>query len=271
MSPAVLSIALGAWPAAAAETPHHHAPLESDSTGAGAIIEMPGGVQVMQIPAVTDTATAMPRIHLAWGAPWGEAGARDHIAPACGDTAAIDTLYLSLDPVADRPQFVGWLATLYFRAAPGDTLRSHWRYTTGGPGRSPVTIEVADARTAMAGEVAWSEVQAFGGGYWDHTPSSARLRMVAAVDVAKAPSIQGGRRYTLARVLVRRPQSEASGCGAPLCVELATVQGTFSAVQGEPEPLSNVGPRFVRYQDPRGLACDGARAPRTPAQRRLRR
>ncbi len=255
-SPAALLIALCLWVLpAAAETQPRRAPLESDSTGAGALIEMPGGVMVRQIPAVTDTSRAMPRIYLAWGAPWGMPGARDHIAPACGDTAAFDTLYLSMDPVTTRPQFVGWLATLYFKSATGDSLRPHWRYSSGGPGRSPMRNEVADARTRMPGPQPWGELQAFGGGYLDHSASSARLRMVAAVDVLKAPVLLGGRRYTLARVLVRRPASAEDGCGVPMCVELATLQCTFSASQDGQEPVSNRGERFVRYQDEAGAAC----------------
>ena len=233
------------------------APADSASTGLGPAIEMPGGVLVRQIPSKTDTSRAMPRIFLAWGAPFGEAGAREETRFAGGDTSVADTLYLSMDPVSTRPQFVGWLATLYFRAAPGDTLSSHWQYSSGGPGRAPLRNEVADARTPMPGPAAWPEVQAFGGGHMDHTPSSARLRMVAAVDVTRAPVLLGGRRYTLARVIVPRPAA-VEGCDRPLCVELATLQCTFSAQQGGQEPVSNLGHRLVRYQDPQGVACDGA-------------
>ena len=252
--PSLIALIATIAPVHAQDTPP--APADSAGSGLGPTIEMPGGIQVRQIPSQTDTSRAMPRIFLSWGAPFGEAGARDQTSFICGDTSTVDTLYLSMDPVSTRPQFVGWLATLYFKAAPGDTLSSHWQYSTGGEGRAPLRNEVADARTPMPGPAAWPEVQAFGGGHMDHTPSSARLRMVAAVDVTRAPVLLGGRRYTLARIIVPRPPAQ-EGCARPLCVELATIQCTFSAHQGGQEPISNVGHRLVRYQDPLGVACDG--------------
>ncbi len=248
-----------------------HAHVHDAADSVGARIEMPGGVEVVQLPAETDTSRSIPRIYLAWGAPWGELGARDHISPACDDTAAVDTLYLSMDPISTRPQFVGWLATLYFKAAPGDTLRSHWQYTSGGPGRSPVRNEVADARTPMPGASGWPQLQAFGGGHWDHSASSGRLRMVAAVDVLKAPVLLGGRRYTLGRILIRRPPADAEGCGPPMCIELATLQCTFSAHRTGEEPVSNIGQRFVRYQDAEGVACESDAPTKPGGKRRARR
>lgn len=242
---------LAAFPAHAQEAPDSSAHTH-DPAGA-----LPPGVNVVQVPTHADTSRVMPRIFLAWGAPFGEAGSREHIAYTCGDTAATDTLYVSMDPIAMRPRFVGWLATLYFRAAPGDTLPAFWRYSTGLPGRSPVRNEVADARTPMPGRAAWPELQAFGGGHMDHTGSSARLRMVAAVDLTKAPQLTPGSRYTLARVIVRRPAATDEECGRPMCVELATIQCTFGEHTGQ-EPVSHVGQRFVRLNDPDGVACTEA-------------
>lgn len=235
-------------------------PADSGAHSHEMVSDLPAGVRLQQVPTSADTSRVMPRIFLAWGAPFGLPGARDKLAYACGDTAATDTLYVSMDPVSVRPNFIGWLATLYFRAAPGDTLVDFWKYTTGGPGRSPVRNEVADARTLMPGSPAWPELQAFGGGHWDHTGASARLRMVAAVDINKAPLLLPGRRYTLGRVIVRRPASGEDGCGRPMCVELATIQCTFGA-HTESEPVSHVGQRFVRLNDPAGTVCGEA----TPA------
>jgi len=245
---------------ALAPTAHAQAPpgtADSAAHAHGAVGELPAGMSVRQVPTHADTSRVMPRIYLAWGAPFGQPGARDHIAQACGDTAATDTLYVSMDPMAVRPRFIGWLATLYFRAAPGDTLPAFWQYATGGPGRSPVRNEVADARTPMPGEPAWPELQAFGGGHMDHTGSSARLRMVAAVDLNKAPLLVPGRRYTLARVIVRRPATTEAGCGRAMCVELATIQCTFGEHTAQ-EPVSHVGQRFARMNDPQGEACGDA-------------
>lgn len=225
--------------------------------------EVPEGMEVVQVPTRADTSRAMPRIFLSWGAPFGEPGSRREMNYTCGDTSAVDTLYLSMDPVASRPQFIGWLATLYFKAAPGDTLRPFWRYTTGGPGRSPVRVEVADSRTSMPGRIGWPELQAFGGGFWDHTASSGRLRIVAAVDVLHSPPLPGPLRYTLGAVLVRRPPATPDDCAAPMCVELATIQCTFGQHSAF-EPISNQGVRFVGLQDPAGEACGADAATARP-------
>lgn len=198
------------------------------------------------------------QLYLSWGAPWGMKGARQTLTPACGDTTAVDTLYLSFFPGRPSDMFMGFSGELYFRTATHDTLGAWWHMeskTGENPGNVQVEFGPADD---MPGVQPWT---AAGQGLAriTRTSDAMHLLLLYAVSVEAAGAIDSNRVYTLARVLVRhRRAAQLAGCGQPVCVEW--VSGKFGfAIKDEPEVRR--GERFVTYGGG-ATACDAARGPR---------
>ncbi len=198
------------------------------------------------------------QLYLSWGAPWGMKGARTSLTPACNDTTAVDTLYLSFYPGRPSDMFMGFSAELYFRTASGDTLGSWWHMdskTGENPGNVQVEFGPSDN---MPGVQPWT-ANGQSLARIEHTPDAMRLRMLFAVSVEAAGAIDSTRTYTLARVLVRHKRAgRLAGCGQPVCVEWASAKFGF-AIKDEPEVRR--GERFVTYGGS-ASACDVARGPR---------
>jgi hypothetical protein len=207
-----------------------------------------GGPQSSQPPAPPQS-SASARIFLTWHAPYGQPRASDQLFAACGDTSGLDTLYMCLDPGRDTDHLVGITATVYFWAAAGETLGTHWSFGDGQdferlrvefnpasvPGVEPVCPEAAVARAA-----------------YTRTVASGKLLLIVAVPEAQGRSIRGGTMYALARVLVPRPQSRFPGCDRGICIEW-----TFSSIAYDvaDEPQINHGQKFVSWNSVNGKSC----------------
>lgn len=201
---------------------------------------------------------AEAQLFLSWGAPWGSPGARTSFVPACSDTLAVDTLYLSFVPGREAVRFAGFTADLAFHAPAADTLGSWWHMESkGGANGGNLLVEfgpwgeAGPAQPWRAGGQGFTQLE--------RRPDEMRLRILFAVSQAVAGPVVSDSMYSLCRVLVRHRRTDRlAGCGQPVCVEW--VRGTLAfALKDAPEVRR--GERFVSWG--RG-ACESFRGPRVP-------
>jgi hypothetical protein len=186
------------------------------------------------------------RFYIAWGAPYGQPGARENTRAAC-DSAALDTLYLSFDSVGDASALLAATATLHFWPAPGETLASHWRFDQRGARygglRAELNPEIGLTRAWDSGGT--------GGMKYRSIASGGTIRLVYAVPSALARPVKGGQTYPLARVFVPRPPV-GQQCERPVCIEWEMGSLAFSRKN---EPTSRRGSRFVSWGSPNSAVC----------------
>jgi len=201
------------------------------------------------------------QLFVAWGAPWGMPHASSVLTPACADTTAIDTLYLSFYPGRASEHFTGFSALLDFHSVSGDTLGSWWHMESkGGENGGNLQVEFGPSPT-IPGKQAWTQ-SGQGFSMLERTPTNMRMRILFAVSLDQAGPIDANGTYTLCRVLVRhRRAGRLAGCGQPVCVELASARLGF-ALKDEPEVKR--GERFASY-GAGAKGCDTLRGPRLPA------
>jgi len=196
------------------------------------------------------SAPTEPRIFLSWNAPFGTPGATATLTAACPDSAAYDTLYLSFDPGRTSPDFRGVSATLYFHAAEGAALDDYWKRAGGGINGSPLRILFdSDPERDF---VTLASDRGTGAPSYDFVSGSGRLRFIYAGPMGSIPVLEGGKRYGLARILVRRPAAGTSGCGVPMCVEWFSARLAYGTSE---EKDTNRGERWAALNSPDGAVC----------------
>jgi hypothetical protein len=203
------------------------------------------------------------QLYLSWNAPYGMPRASSQRAPVCGDTTAVDTLYLSFLPGRTTDSFTGFSAELRFHATGGDTLGPFWHMEgKGGANPGNLQVEFGPSET-IPGVQPWT-VAGQGLAFLDHTPDAMRLRTIFAVAFEQRSHVDSARVYTLCRILVRhRRTATLAGCEQPVCVEWASARFGF-ALKDEPEVRR--GERFVVWGRD-ATACDASRGPRAPVWR----
>lgn len=211
--------------------------------------------------------TTDARVTLSWNAPPGQPRSSATLEKACGDTSAVDTLYLCLIPGRDSPTLNGFSADLRIHPAEGDTLDVFWSAATSrGDSRRFSVIYAPDS---MAGAASPFMVSGYGHTFTTITPTELRLRLLFAVPGTAAAPIVAGRTYVLAQVVMHRPPRRGAACSRPLCIEWAA--GTLGLVMGY-EPTVERGERYVGVRASVEQACArwnrgvGAK-PWTPAPR----
>ncbi len=211
-----------------------------------------GAVPCFAAPAARAKKPHEPRLLLTWNAPYGRPGATTTLDATGGDTTRVDTLYLCFDPGHDSAGFLGVSATLYFRAADGDTLGDYWQIKNNRLEGAPIRV-VFDHDPDHGFDTPWAGGPGAGGPFYDFVAGSGRLRLLYAVPKFSAIPIKGGNVYGFARVLFRRPAATAGGYGAPICVEW---QSSWLSYGGDDNLNVNRGARWVSINSPDGTSCD---------------
>lgn len=190
-----------------------------------------------------------PRLYLSWGAPWGRPGATDRLRSACDDTLRVDTLWLCFDPGRNNPTYLGFIATLYVRPVEGDTLGSFWHLERGGENHRGMLAQYGPDSSFVLPQP-WT-TETTGTIFYDHTPSSGRIRLVCAIPRHMAGPVDSGRVYCLGRLLFRARRPDLAGCDRPACIEWGNAQlsygraDTFTATLGERFVSWNAGAKDV--------------------------
>lgn len=194
------------------------------------------------------------RLLLSWRAPWGQPRATTTLMPALRDTNGADTLYLCMRPGRTSPTFNGFMATLEFRCAPGDTLGAFWAFERTGANAGALGVQFGPEPefpcpqpwvTAGVGRPAWT-----------HTPTGGQLKLVFAVPYTQSGPVDSAGVYALARVLIRHNRARLSGSAQPMCIEWTESSLAFAL---KDEPIVRQGERFVSWNSPRGAVCDSWR------------
>jgi hypothetical protein len=187
------------------------------------------------------------QLYLSWNAPWGMKGAGKARMPACGDTTAADTLYLSFFPGRASDHFSGFTAELRFLATGPDTLGPWWHMEgKGGENAGNLRVEWGPSPD-IPGRQPWP-VQGHGFVLVDRTPTAMRLRLLLAETLDDAGPLDSTATYTLCRVIFHhRRAQQLSGCQQPVAVQWAKATFGF-ALKDEPEVRR--GERLVSWAGP---------------------
>lgn len=199
------------------------------------------------------------RLFLSWRSPWGQVGATDALQPALDDTAATDTLYLCMQPGRSSPTFNGFMATLEFRCAPGDTLGDFWAFERTGVNAGGLAVQFGPQPEFPCPQP-WT-TPGMGRPAWTRTATGGRLRLVFAVPYTQAGAVDSAGVYALARVLIRHQRARLGGSAQPMCIEWTESSLAFAL---KDEPVVRRGERFVSWNSPRGAVCDPWRVPGKP-------
>ncbi len=192
---------------------------------------------------------ADPQLFLSWRAPYGSPRAAESVTAACGDTATADTLYLTYLTGRDSQFFVGVEATVYFRAATGDTLGPFWQFDKGSDG---LHVEF-NADSVPGCTRPWKGGTGFGGQVYDRTAGSGRLRLFNVLPIGQPVPVRDSTLYLLARFLLRHPPARLPRCDQPICIEWAT--GELVLDSTAVTKASRGGSRFVAWNSPKGPVC----------------
>ena len=212
---------------------------------------------VLAAPAAR--ASSETRIHLSWHAPYGTPRATSTLTVACGDTASVDTLYMTCDVGTDAPSFLGFQAALSIHAQAGDSLGPYWLF--GQESRTPSRVRaIWNADSGLIGRPPWGNVHGQGVLYYEHTRLAGSLQMAFAIPIDSALAVHLADRVVLARVLFPHP-APGPGCAQPVCIEWAWSRLSF-ATAWDTEVTS--GERFVSWNSPAGTACAPLRSARAP-------
>jgi hypothetical protein len=247
--------------------PKHHAPARAPWRAAGLVLcalamgqaAPPAARAVQMAPPDTTRPAENARIYLTWHAPYGQPGATDQLNSACGDTTARDTLYMCIDTGNDADKFQSFTATLYFWAAPGDSLDPHWLF---GEGQKIERLQVEYAPRDIPGvEPAWP-ASAYAASGYSSSKASGKLRLIAAGADGVGWPLKGGQTYVAARLLVPRPPAKSRSCERSVCIEWSLA--LFGLGSGR-LPEIHAGERFVSWNSKGGKACATMRSFAAPA------
>jgi hypothetical protein len=197
------------------------------------------------------------QLFLSWNAPWGSKRAQKARTPACADSTAEDTLFLSFLP-GRTGKFTGFTAQLFVHATGGDTLGAWWHMEgKGGENAGSLRVEWA----AAPGFDFRQPFPVSGQGFvlLDRTPTTVRLRLVFAVPLDGAGPIAADGVYALCRVILKhRPSRRLAGCDRPVCLEWGKATLAFGP---KDEPEVSRGERFVAFAGSHAV-CEPFRGPR---------
>lgn len=208
---------------------------------------------LLGVPAAghADPASSESRIFLSWHAPYGTPGATDLLQFTPGDTTREDTLYLVAEPGTDSKTTYGYKATLYFRTVGNDTLSPYWRMGESSDmgklvkthmqredtlGLSPIGPQVFSAPNLkvecnwdpkLALPTAWPRGNAISLFRCDWTRYSCRVRIGFVVPSDHLFTVEYGKRYTVGRVILRRPAADVPNAAQPICVEWGIMSTTY--------------------------------------------
>jgi hypothetical protein len=220
----------------------------------GVVLGPPAARAVQLPPADTTRAAEGARIYLSWHAPYGQPSASDQLMSACGDSTSKDTLYLCIDTGDDAPKFQSFTATLYFWAAPGDSLDPHWLF---GEGQQFHRLVVEYAPRDLPGvEPAWP-ASAYAASGYSTSKASGKLRMIAAGPDGQGWPLKGGQTYVAARLLVPRAPAKSRACERPVCIEWSLA---MFGLGGGKLPEIHAGQRFVSWNSKGGKVCSTMRS-----------
>ena len=223
--------------------------LETAASAATASISSLAPSIAATAPAPDTTRLRNAKTYLTWHAPYGQPGASDEIAVACGDTTVKDTLFMCFDPGEDIEAFQSFTAGMYFWAAAGDSLDPHWNF---GEGRSFTRLVVQFAPQGVPGAEPAFPASAFSGAGYSTSSASGKLRMIAAGPAGQGWPMKGGTIYVAARLLVPRPALKSKRCDRPMCIEWST---TLFGIGAGRLPEVKAGQRFVSWNSKGGKVC----------------
>jgi hypothetical protein len=210
-----------------------------------------------------------PALYLTWHAPYGMPGASDTLALACGDTARVDTLYLSFEVPRPMPPLASLRGVLYFHPQPGDTLRNFWFFKSGwaNGGNMLIDFDPYPGQPCAAPWVVDGEPVVT----YDHRSGRGRLDLSYTVPAAAARGLEPGVRYCCAHVRIFHRRPELEGCTQRVCVEWGGARLGFATGRQLDIPVG--GSRFVGWNAdpgrfwpvPRGLPLTRPWLPRVKA------
>jgi len=196
-------------------------------------------------------AAEKPEMLLSWNAPHGAPRASSGLVRNCGDTAAVDTLYLSYRLAEDHLALTGATALVMFHTSFGDSLSPFW-ITTEYP-EKPRHLRVEfPSDTGAVFRAGWASV-GFGDYAYYTEETRAIVRMIYAVPAFAADPIAGGRTYSLARILIDRTAARP-GCDQAICVELFDAEFKFSINQPTTKG-AQVRQSFATVNSESGIVC----------------
>jgi hypothetical protein len=177
----------------------------------------------------------------------------------------LDTLFLSFDPGQSSTRFVGFVAELKVRPLPGDTLGSLWEPASGTS--LPMWMKigwVAPEMDERPGFPSPLRVPGSGGlAYRRAAGGEGIIRMLYAVGTGDSAFVEGGKRYGLARFVMRRP-GPGPGCRQPVCIEWSSA--VFSWIAGRNLTVEGKGVGVSLNPAP-GKGCFGPE-PGSPAPKK---
>lgn len=176
-------------------------------------------------PAAPAADPQLPRLHLAWRAPFGAARAADSIGVTCSDSSRTDTLWLSFEPSRDETSFVAIGGEIEIAGLPGDSLGAFWHMSKGGANRGGLVLQLGPD-PSMPGESPWP-VPGLGVVDYRVSGATARLGFGCTLGNDSRARLRKGHRYTVGRVLIRGVTADLAGCDAPVCLEWKRAELVF--------------------------------------------
>ena len=237
------------------------APAASSSAVPAAFARKPASAMPAGSARVDSLRAPEPELLLTWTAPFGAPRATDRLAFSCADNAGADTLYLCLEPGKDSPHFNGFVATLDFHAAFGDSLAPYWKLGDGPWGKFDHASVQFKVDSGLAAPQPWN-VPGFGFARYTRTHGSGSLEMIFAVDTIASAPVRAGTVYCLARVIIGRDRADRAGCDQALCVEWTRAEIAFWI--GDSPEVKHGDRRFVSVNSPGGVVCREFRGPARP-------
>ena len=245
-------------PAATGSAPGPRPGGAGNGAGSAGALAAPGSAR---FDSTRGDSFAEPQLYMSWKAPYGMPGARADLEFTCGDTAAVDTLFLSCETGRDLPRFYGMAVRLRFHPAFGETLGTHWFFGREGANPGSVKIQLDPDGTFPCPQP-WVRA-GFGVPGFEYHPWMAELTFVYAVTPQDAAPISGRTRYCLARVLFEHRRCRLPGASQPVCIEWVDAQYSGG---GDDIPVTRGPARFVSLNSPDGGVCAAYRRPRMPVE-----
>jgi hypothetical protein len=154
---------------------------------------------------------AKPRLYLSWHAPYGSLRASDTLSVRPSDGGK-DTLYLTFESGQSWSKFYGFLGTLLFHTAVGDSLEDQW-LDERNIETDFMTDSIPPARRM------WRGTASTRFSFYDFFRSSGRLKISSVRHPAWPVAIQDSVPYLVARVMIAHPSADIRRWNQPICVE----------------------------------------------------
>jgi hypothetical protein len=204
-----------------------------------------------------------PKIFLSWHQPYGLPGATDTLTLDCGNPARTDTLFMSFDPGITSTSYLGFTAALWFQPLEGDSLESIWESPSATG--LPLWMRLEFDPDSASGCPSPLLVSGAGGAAYHRTPDGGRiLRMVHAVGSGDTVTVEAGRRYGMARLILRQP-SRSPGCRQ--AVRIRWTESILSVVGGRHRRVEPVGVQVTLNGKPVPAPEPGSKEGAKPAKK----